>query len=199
MTKLLLVRHGQSEWNAVGKWQGKADPPLTKLGREQASLAALELPDFNILACSNLQRAQLTAEIFAESIGWDKNKIITEPRIQERDAGGFRRLTRNEIDKKFHGFLENNKWPDEWESDQNLLSRLLEGLTAIISTSEKNDQIVVVTHGGCIYALESLCGEPYKRISNLGGRWFDIEGEKIHLGDRVHLLTEAEETFPDQI
>jgi len=199
MTKLLLVRHGQSEWNAVGKWQGKADPPLTKLGREQASLAALKLPDFSLLACSDLQRAQQTAEIFAESIGWDKSTIITEPKVQERDAGGFSGLTRDEIDKKFPGFLENNVWPDDWESDQSLLNRLLEGLNEIISTSDNDGKIVVVTHGGCIYALESLCGVPYRRISNLGGRWFDIEGEKILLGDRVHLLTEEEETFPDQI
>ena len=43
MTKLLLVRHGQSEWNAMGRWQGKANPPLTDLGKEQALLAAKRL------------------------------------------------------------------------------------------------------------------------------------------------------------
>ena len=47
MTKLLLVRHGQSEWNAMGRWQGKANPPLTDLGKEQALLAAKKLPDFS--------------------------------------------------------------------------------------------------------------------------------------------------------
>ena len=65
MTKLLLVRHGQSEWNALGKWQGKADPPLTDFGRHQALLASKKLPDFSILASSDLKRAKATAEIFA--------------------------------------------------------------------------------------------------------------------------------------
>ena len=55
MTKLLLVRHGQSEWNAMGRWQGKANPPLTDLGKEQALLAAKKLPYFSILASSDFQ------------------------------------------------------------------------------------------------------------------------------------------------
>jgi len=199
MTKLLLVRHGQSEWNALGKWQGKADPPLTELGKQQASIAAMKLPDFSLLACSNLQRASLTAEIFAESTGWDKTKIITEPSVQERDAGGFSGLTRTEIDKKFPGYLNNNIWPEDWESDQILVKRLRKGLANIISKSSNAGTIVVVTHGGCIYALEGLCGEPYRRISNLGGRWFEIEDDEIIIGNRTHLLPEEEQTYPDQI
>ncbi len=199
MTKLLLVRHGQSEWNAVGKWQGQADPPLTEFGMEQASLAALEIPDFSILACSDLQRAQLTAEIFADSKGWDKNRIITESRIQERDAGAFSGLTREEINKQFPGFLKNGIWPDDWESDEGLLILLWKGLRRIINDAEGDSPIVVVTHGGCIYALESLCGGEYRRIPNLGAQWFEVEGKEIHLGDRIHLLPPEEETYPDQI
>ena len=199
MTKLLLVRHGQSEWNAMGRWQGKANPPLTDLGKEQAHLAAKKLPDFSILASSDLVRARETAEIFAKAHDKDSNDILIEPQVQERDAGEFSGLTRDEIDKKFPGYLAQNRWPSGWEPDDVLIKRLREGLGRIITSSTESDSIVVVTHGGCIYALESLLGEEYRRISNLGGRWFELIDDEFYLGERIQLLDPDEETYPDQI
>ena len=199
MTKLLLVRHGQSEWNAMGRWQGKANPPLTDLGKEQALIAAKKLPDFSILASSDLVRARETAEIFAKAHDKDSNDILIEPQVQERDAGEFSGLTRDEIDKKFPGYLAQNRWPSGWEPDDVLIKRLREGLGRIIASSTESDSIVVVTHGGCIYALESLLGEEYRRISNLGGRWFELKDDGFYLGERIRLLDPDEETYPDQI
>lgn len=199
MTKLLLVRHGQSEWNALGRWQGKANPPLTDLGKEQALIAAKKLPDFSILASSDLVRARETAEIFAKAHDKDSNDILIEPQVQERDAGEFSGLTRDEIDKKFPGYLAQNRWPSGWEPDDVLIKRLREGLGRIITSSTESDSIVVVTHGGCIYALESLLGEEYRRISNLGGRWFELIDDEFYLGERIQLLDPDEETYPDQI
>ena len=199
MTKLLLVRHGQSEWNAMGRWQGKANPPLTDLGKEQALLAAKKLPDFSILASSDLVRARETAEIFAKAHDKESNDILIEPQVQERDAGEFSGLTRDEIDKKFPGYLAQNRWPSGWEPDDVLIKRLREGLGRIITSSTEADSIVVVTHGGCIYALESLLGEEYRRISNLGGRWFELIDDEFYLGERIQLLDPDEETYPDQI
>jgi len=199
MTKLLLVRHGQSEWNALGRWQGKANPPLTDLGKEQALIAAKKLPDFSILASSDLVRARETAEIFAKAHDKDSNDILIEPQVQERDAGEFSGLTRDEIDKKFPGYLAQNRWPSGWEPDDVLIKRLREGLGRIIASSTESDSIVVVTHGGCIYALESLLGEEYRRISNLGGRWFELIDDEFYLGERIQLLDPDEETYPDQI
>jgi broad specificity phosphatase PhoE len=199
MTKLLLVRHGQSEWNAMGRWQGKANPPLTDLGKEQALIAAKKLPDFSILASSDLVRARETAEIFAKAHDKDSNDILIEPQVQERDAGEFSGLTRDEIDKKFPGYLAQNRWPSGWEPDDVLIKRLREGLGRIITSSTESDSIVVVTHGGCIYALESLLGEEYRRISNLGGRWFELIDDEFYLGERIQLLDPDEETYPDQI
>ena len=199
MTKLLLVRHGQSEWNAMGRWQGKAHPPLTDLGKEQALIAAKKLPNFSILASSDLVRARETAEIFAKAHDKDSNDILIEPQVQERDAGEFSGLTRDEIDKKFPGYLAQNRWPSGWEPDDVLIKRLREGLGRIIASSTESDSIVVVTHGGCIYALESLLGEEYRRISNLGGRWFELIDDEFYLGERIQLLDPDEETYPDQI
>ncbi len=199
MTKLLLVRHGQSEWNAMGRWQGKANPPLTNLGKEQALLASKKLPDFSILASSDLVRARETAEIFARAHDKEPNDIFIEPQVQERDAGEFSGLTRDEIDKKFPGYLAQQRWPSGWEPDDVLIKRLREGLGRIIASSTGSDSIVVVTHGGCIYALESLLGEEYRRISNLGGRWFEVINNEFYLGERIQLLDPDEETYPDQI
>tara|TARA_B100001778_G_scaffold435_1_gene348 strand:- start:36 stop:587 length:552 start_codon:yes stop_codon:yes gene_type:complete len=183
----------------MGRWQGKANPPLTDLGKEQALLAAKKLPDFSILASSDLVRARETAEIFARAHNKDPNGIFIEPQVQERDAGEFSGLTRDEIDKKFPGYLAQNRWPNGWEPDDVLIKRLREGLGRIIASSTESGSIVVVTHGGCIYALESLLGEEYRRISNLGGRWFELTEDEFYLGERVQLLDPDEETYPDQI
>ena len=200
MTRLFLVRHGQSEWNAVGKWQGQADPPLSELGVKQAFRAASQLPEFGLLAASTLERAKQTANIFAEATAWNQADIVIEDRIKERDAGAFSGLTRIEIDEQFPGFLGNDIWPDDWESDRNLIDRLLVGLkriTSLLSESSniQHKNVVAVSHGGCIYALENLCGERYERIPNLAGRWFEITGTNITLGERMHLLPPEEETL----
>ncbi len=52
MPKLLIVRHGQSEWNALGRWQGQADPPLTDLGANQAKMATKKLGLFDSIVSS---------------------------------------------------------------------------------------------------------------------------------------------------
>ena len=69
MLNLLLARHGQSEWNAVGRWQGQEDPPLSELGRAQARGAATHAGSFDALFASDLERAHHTATIIGEGIG----------------------------------------------------------------------------------------------------------------------------------
>ena len=69
----------------------------------------------------------------------------------------------------------------------------------IIASVREPGVVVVVTHGGCIYALEALLGEKYRRISNLGGRWLEIKDGTFTLGERTRLLEPDEETYPDQI
>ena len=69
MRRMLLVRHGQSVWNALGKWQGQADIELSELGRRQAAAAAQKLGSFDLIAASPLLRAMETAEIVAATLG----------------------------------------------------------------------------------------------------------------------------------
>ncbi|RIL05071.1 MAG: histidine phosphatase family protein, partial [Proteobacteria bacterium] len=71
MSAVWLIRHAESEWNALGRWQGQADPALSLRGREQArALAdALAKEDFETLVASDLRRARETAEAIARAAG----------------------------------------------------------------------------------------------------------------------------------
>src|SRR5213078_4235821 len=71
VTSLLLVRHGQSEWNADGRWQGQADPPLSALGEQQAVAATNRLDGVHAVWASDLVRARRTAELMAGELGVD--------------------------------------------------------------------------------------------------------------------------------
>lgn len=184
-------------WNAAGRWQGKADPPLTDLGHTQARHAATALPAFDVLAASTLQRAHQTARRIAEHHGLDD--ITLDPRLMERDAGGFSGLTREDIDRQYPGYLDQGRWPEGWEDAADLVRRVRQALDAL-GADHPDATIVVVSHGGVIYALEGLFGLPHDRISNLGGRWFTRAADgDLSVGERVHLLDAAEETVPDQL
>ncbi|HEX8581069.1 MAG TPA: histidine phosphatase family protein, partial [Acidimicrobiales bacterium] len=80
--RVLLVRHGQSVWNAEGRWQGQLDPPLSDVGAEQARAAAAHLDGVVAVATSDLDRARRTAEILAEALG--VGPAIVEPGLRER-------------------------------------------------------------------------------------------------------------------
>ena len=71
MIQLILIRHGQTQWNREGRWQGQADPPLNALGRRQARRAALELRGARLdhLYSSDLRRAMETAHIIGAELG----------------------------------------------------------------------------------------------------------------------------------
>lgn len=93
MAPLLLVRHGQSEGNAAGVIQGRLDPPLTPLGREQARTLAERLraePATVRVVASPLARARATAEIVAAALGLP---LAEEPRLMEYDFGEASGLT----------------------------------------------------------------------------------------------------------
>ena len=104
MTRVLLIRHGQSEWNADGRWQGQADPPLTDLGRHQALHAARNLGTVDAIVASDLQRASETALIIADALG--VGPVVLEPGLRERDAGEWSGLTRAEIERDWPGYLD---------------------------------------------------------------------------------------------
>ncbi len=189
MSHLLLVRHGQSEWNAVGRWQGQANPPLSDLGRKQATVAADSLQFFDAICASPLLRAFDTAEIIADILGIAP--VLIDNDLMERDAGPWQGLTRPEIRKNWPNHLETGRRPEGFETDKSLLKRVRKALTYFTSFVGASGQGLVITHGGVIGALESAYGEPWERIGNLSGRWIDLLDGSMTIGHRVDLLTDT--------
>lgn len=192
MTRLLLVRHGQSEWNATGRWQGQADPPLSELGRTQASRAAEAISEVGAVVSSDLRRAVDTAGLIAEHRGL--GTVATDVRWRERDVGQFSGLTRPEIERRWPGILA-APTPDipGGESSAALLERGLEAVDAVVGTYG-DAPVLVVTHGGLIRRLERHVGAPLSPLPNLGGVWLDVGPCGMSAGPRLLLLDPDEVT-----
>jgi broad specificity phosphatase PhoE len=197
MTSMLLVRHGQSEWNALGRWQGQADPPLSELGRRQSAAAAPRVGAIDLIVSSDLQRAVETAQIISAHLGI--GPVVVEPRLRERDAGAWSGLTAEQIDAGWPGYREDGRRPEGWEPDADLLVRTHEAFEALVA-EYAGATILVITHGGVVYALELLHGQPRARLPNLGGRHIRHHGDRITLGERVLLVDDDDTTtVPAQI
>ena len=152
----ILIRHGESTWNAAGLWQGHGDAPLSERGRSQARSLALELAEeapMRLLA-SDLARARETAEIVGRELGL---AVELEPGFRELDVGEWSGLTASEVRRR---------WPEEVarfragdpdlraggaESWSQLRTRALAALERWAQRS--TGCVVVVTHGGLLRAL----------------------------------------------
>jgi broad specificity phosphatase PhoE len=195
-TRVLLARHGQSAWNAEGRWQGQADPPLTDLGRRQAHEAARALGALDAIWASDLQRAAQTAAIISADLG--VGPVVLDPDLRERDAGEFSGLTRDEIEARFPGHLADRRRPPGWEPDEHLLARGLR-VVARIAAAVPGGDVLAVTHGGLVYTLEAHLGGENLRLANLAARWLEVSGESLRLGGRIILTEPGDVTIPGQI
>lgn len=196
VTSLLLVRHGQSEWNAEGRWQGQADPPLSALGEAQALAAAERLDGIDAVWASDLVRAARTAELIAAELEVD---VVLDERWRERHAGEWQGHTRDEIEGAWPGYLADGRRPPGWESDAEVVERAVDACRAIAATHPAAG-VVVVTHGGVVRTLERHFGATDDELlANLGGRWVEVHGDSFRLGARVILLDDAIVTRPQQI
>jgi broad specificity phosphatase PhoE len=185
VTRLLLVRHGESEWNAIGRWQGWADPPLSELGELQAAVASKAVGAVDAIVASDLQRAHRTAEIIAHQLG--VGPVIVDASLRERDAGPWTGMTRVEIEGEWPGYLASGKRPDGYEEDEALLDRVTPSLRTLEAAGEA---VLVVTHGGVIGAVERWLGAEHQRTPNLGGRIVDVVDGKVRLGEPLLLVDE---------
>ena len=199
MKRLLLVRHGESTWNADGRWQGQADPPLSELGKRQAVAAAPAVAALgvDVVVSSSLERARRTAELLAPG-GID---VTVESDLRERNAGEWTGLTRVEIEERFPGSLAARRSPPGFEDDDALLARVLPALDRLLARLPAEGVALVVTHGGVIGTYERHRGERSAPIPNLGGRWLQGGDGELVLGDRALLISpeDAEVTIPGQI
>jgi broad specificity phosphatase PhoE len=100
LTTLVLIRHGQTEWNVEGRWQGQADPPLNKRGLEEAHQAAQALDKFKFVALysSDLRRASETARTIGAEIGLP---VTLDPRLREVNLGHWQGMLAADIQKQY--------------------------------------------------------------------------------------------------
>ncbi|MBW2500246.1 MAG: histidine phosphatase family protein [Deltaproteobacteria bacterium] len=159
-TSLLLVRHGQTPWNAAGRWQGHADPGLSELGRDQAAELAAALRHeleggWARIVSSDLRRARETAGILADSLGL---AIETDARLRELDVGAWTGLTRSEIEardlERLTAFESGEPTIRAGGGETRLEIRLrARALVGHVAERHAGQRLIVVTHLGVIRAL----------------------------------------------
>ena len=191
-TRILLVRHGQSTWNALGKWQGRADPPLSPLGQRQAASAAARIGIVDAVIASPLVRARQTAEIIAGGIG--VGPVGTDDRLIETDAGDWTGLTFHEIRTGWPGWLDQHRWPDNFEKEIDIVARMAEALIDI-AARQPGASVVAVTHSGAMRNLDRSLGDHDPSIPNLAARWYDVNEFSITGGERLLLADPEHTTF----
>ncbi len=163
--RLLLWRHGQTEWNITGRFQGQLDPPLDDEGRRQAARTAPDLlaPGLSakntVVVTSDLSRAVDTATVLTRLLGVP---LLQDPRLREHGMGCWEGLTRDEVAEQF---------PDQyadWASGRPVRGRggeepgdVGERAFAALLDLPAAEVAVVVTHGG-------TAGRLIERLLNLG-------------------------------
>ena len=147
MTELLLVRHAETEWNRVGRWQGHADPPLNEAGRAQARALAETLAGQQVDAIytSDLRRAAETAAILGAALG---RPVTPDPDLREIDVGSWSGLTRDEVAERFPDWTTH-----DGESPDELQTRVVDAVRRI-ARRHPDGLVLIVTHGGSIRSLE---------------------------------------------
>lgn len=166
---MFVVLHGQTEWNRDGRLQGQHDSPLTDEGRRQSTRAGQIIKahaghrvDVRIMT-SPLQRAQTTAQIIADVLGFPSAAIETDPRIGELALGEWEGCTRAEIHarwpERMHGGTHNSWYfrAPGGESYEAVTARLSSWLAAF----GDNDRLIAVSHGIAARVLRGI----YRKLS----------------------------------
>lgn len=177
--EIVLVRHGESQWNAAGRYQGQAGPGLTELGHQQAEAAAdfLErsFPAFDRAIASDLPRVQETLQPWRERTGVTPT---VDPQWREIDAGAWSGLFPDEVREQFPEQVAAVDRGEDihrggGETFAEFRVRTWQAMTATVTQSfddvpaDRPVRMVVFTHGGCITmsAAEALGLPP------MGQRW----------------------------
>ena len=163
-TNLVLVRHGQSEWNKKNLFTGWKDPNLTDLGIEEAKKAGNLLRErglaFDIMFTSDLFRAQETGRIILEQMNLGHIEVIKDQSLNERNYGDLAGLNKDEARVKW-GEEQVHIWrrsydipPPGGESLKNTAERVLPYFNSEILPKIKESQnILVAAHGNSLRAL----------------------------------------------
>lgn len=188
MSTVILVRHGETEWNLQRRVQGATDIPLNDTGRQQAEDAARYLASVLsgssrlAVASSDLRRAHETACVIARLLGVDAP--LTHPGVRERSYGDAEGVTDDEFIARW-GSFERAVVPGA-ESDASVCARSLPALRELAMRAgpeHEESTLIVVTHGGVIAALvrEAIPSIPPggPRIANGSAHRFEVSESDV--------------------
>jgi broad specificity phosphatase PhoE len=166
MMRVVLIRHGETDWNATGRWQGRAPVPLNEVGMEQAQRLAQYLaahgPRLGALYSSDLKRAMQTAAAIAAPQGLT---VLPEPGLREIDLGDWQGLTRAEAEawdaERYAAYIaaRGGSPPPNGESWDQVKARARRTFDDLTARYDETSTAALVSHGGTIGRLiESLFG-----------------------------------------
>ncbi len=156
-TEIILIRHGETEWNVAGRLQGQHDSPLTAAGVAQTKALARRMKheSFTHIYSSDLGRAFQTAEAVAKMTG---HTVLPDIRLREKGLGTLEGLTWDEATQQHPDVVaELDQRPHEYvipdgESGKQMLERTLHFLTEMVA-KHAGERIVAVTHGAVLSSL----------------------------------------------
>ena len=173
MTTILLARHGETDWNREGRFQGHADPPLNRTGRAQAVDLSVALMAEQLAAVysSPLRRALETADVVAASHGLEPVPLDD---LREVDVGSWSGLTRAEVEERFPAqFARWVDYSEGWEDGETYEEMGRRAVDALLRVAAAHDgeRVLAVTHGGPIRATFAFAdGTTHAEARRLGPR-----------------------------
>jgi probable phosphoglycerate mutase len=173
--RIVLWRHGRTEWNASGRFQGQTDISLDEFGREQADGAARRLASLQpeLLVSSDLHRARDTMAALAALTGLE---IDLDVRLRETFAGDWQGLTGAEIASRYPEEYKSWRAGDPLlrvgggETRQEVAERMASAVRDVAARLSDDGLAVLTTHGGAArLGIAALIGMPLERFTNIGG------------------------------
>jgi len=183
MTRLVLIRHGETDWNADGRWQGQADVPLNATGWKQALQIARCLKSTGISAIysSDLQRASQTAQVLADEIGVP---VRLDSRLREIHQGEWQGLLLGEIQVRYAQANQDrlrdpmNFSPPGGEPVAQVRARVLAAVQEILGLYP-DETVAIVSHGFALAVLIThLIRQPFNQFWDQmpgNGQWITLE------------------------
>ena len=180
MLHLMLVRHGETEWNVQRRYQGQSDVPLSEIGNQQAESIAGRLAgqEIDAIYASDLKRAWQTAQVIAAQTGLD---VISEPRLRELKFGILEGLTFEEAEEKYPEMItawldDFNNTPERAETIDMFNARIV-SLLDDLKVKHDEQVVLLVGHGGSLSEiLRAVLG------LSLEKRWY-IQMENASLSE----------------
>ena len=172
MTRLILIRHGETDWNAEGRWQGHADVPLNSRGHAQAEETARSLAGEKIDAIyvSDLRRTEQTAEPLARAQGLE---VRVDRRLREIDQGEWQGLLISEIQSRYADEFRRRREnplevaPPGGETALQVRERVLAAVQDILS-AHPGQTVAIVSHGFALAVIRAYFqGVPIGKVWEL--------------------------------